>query len=214
MSLFLHRHHNNEIQQQSTINNQQSLIHLYRDAGGDFCSRTGFSHHVLDSLCYLTAAAKNFSSDRSQTARRLYRKFLENTIKDNAYTIYNDDPTEICEASDVALFPHIGDVSSFKDKYNSSFSLNYDSANLEVFTDSIFPAPTFSFPSGQLNSSKVIISSFLLTCNRASIFSAPLVSLNFSICYNLNGSCTSSRPEEEVSLNYQTNIKLRSFPTQ
>jgi len=140
--------------------------------------------------------------------------FLENTIKDNAYTIYNDDPTEICEASDVALFPHIGDVSSFKDKYNSSFSLNYDSANLEVFTDSIFPAPTFSFPSGQLNSSKVIISSFLLTCNRASIFSAPLVSLNFSICYNLNGSCTSSRPEEEVSLNYQTNIKLRSFPTQ
>src|SRR3989338_10391507 len=99
--------------------------------------------------------------------------FLENTIKDNAYTIYNDDQTEICEASDVALFPHIGDVSSFKDKYNSSFSLNYDSANLEVFTDSIFPAPTFSFPSGQLNSSKVIISSFLLTCNRASIFSAP-----------------------------------------
>ena len=140
--------------------------------------------------------------------------FLENSLKDNAYTIYAADTTEICEAGSVNPFPHSGNVGYFQDKYNSIFSIDYNWPNLTVVPNPIFPAPTFSFPPGQLNSSKVIISSFVMTCQRESIFSAPLVSLNFSICYNLNESCTSSRPEEEVSLNYQTNIKLRTYPTQ
>src|SRR3989344_5649076 len=143
--------------------------------------------------------------------------FLENIIKDNAYTIYDDVPTEICEASDINEagdpnpFPHIGDISFFRDKYNSSFSLNYDSdsANLSISADTVLPGPTFSFPQGELNSSKVIITSFSLSCNRQSIFSAPLVSLNFTICYKINDSCLSPRPEEIATLDYHTNIKLR-----
>ncbi|OGK23590.1 hypothetical protein A3A46_04645 [Candidatus Roizmanbacteria bacterium RIFCSPLOWO2_01_FULL_37_13] len=141
---------------------------------------------------------------------------LENSIKNNAYTIH-DNSSEICEADpDPANpFPHNGIPSSFRDKYNSSFSINYNSPDLSLdYPDPVAPAPTFAFAQGQLNSSKVSVSSFSISCARQSIYSAPLVSINFSVCYNVDGSCISTRPEETASLEYQTSIKLKSYPTQ
>ncbi|MBI4225910.1 type II secretion system protein [Candidatus Roizmanbacteria bacterium] len=138
--------------------------------------------------------------------------FLQDVIKDNGYKIYNNAGSEICEAGDTFPFPHSGTPSSFSDEYSSSFSLSYDGSNLSIiYTNPVAPAPTFAFPPGSLNSSKVIVDSFLASCNRVSQFSAPLVSISFKTCY---GSCTSTRPEEIAVLDYQTNIKLRSFPTQ
>lgn len=139
---------------------------------------------------------------------------LQNVINNNAYTIY-DGATEICEADTVNPFPHSGIPSSFRDKYNSAFSIDYSSPNLSVvYPAPLPPAPTFAFAQGQLNGSKVNVFSFSMSCNRASIFSAPLVSLNFTVCYNIGGSCVSTRPQETASLDYQTTIKLKSFSTQ
>ena len=139
---------------------------------------------------------------------------LENSIKNNAYTIY-DSTAEICEADPTNPFPHSGIPSSFRDKYNSTFSINYTSPNLSVdYPGPVAPAPTFAFAQGQLNSSKVSVSSFSISCARQSIYSAPLVSINFIVCYNVDGSCVSTRPEEMASLEYQTNIKLKSYPVQ
>ena len=139
---------------------------------------------------------------------------LENAVKNNAYTIYYG-LTEICEADNTSPFPHSGSPSSFRDKYNSEFSINYSTPNLSIsYPPPPVPAPTFSFAQGQLNSSKVIVDSYSISCTRAEIYSEPVVSVSFTICYNVNGSCTSSRPEETAALDYQTSIKLRSFPTQ
>lgn len=142
--------------------------------------------------------------------------FMENVIKDNAYTIYDASPAEICEASDVNPFPHNGTPDSFQDKYKSIFSLDYDaSKNLSISHTSSPPAPTLAFAQGRLNSSKVIIDSFSIACSRTSAFSAPLVSLNFTVCFKMkDGTCNSPRPEENASFNYQTSVKLRTFPTQ
>lgn len=139
---------------------------------------------------------------------------LENAIKNNAYNIY-DGPIEICEADTANPFPHSGTPTSFRDKYNSEFSINYATPNLSIsYPLPPPPAPTFSFAQGQLNSSRIIIESYSISCNRAAIYSEPLVSVNFTICYNISGSCVSTRPEETAVLEYQTSIKLRSFPTQ
>ena len=140
-------------------------------------------------------------------------RILEETIKNNAFKIYNNSDTEICDAE--GLIPE--DIPAyFLNKYNSSFYLDYSDPNLFISyeADPLSPAPAFTFPSGQLNSSKVLISSFSISCKREAQYTSPLVSINFSICYNINETCNSAKPEETAMLEYQTNIKLRTYPTQ
>lgn len=149
-------------------------------------------------------------------------RILEETIKNNAYKIYNDSDTEICDAG--GSFPE-GTPAYFLDKYNSKFSykvitvddINNHEQNLETIYDiPPFPAPTFAFPSGKLNNTRVLIPEtfYVISCNRKSPYTAPVISINFLICYKINRSCDSAKPEESVLLEYQTNIKLRSYPTQ
>lgn len=56
-----------------------------------------------------------------------------------------------------------------------------------------------------LTNSKVKITSLSVTCANNSFFSAPVVSLKFTIQYNT----TSTKAEDQSSLNYQTKVKLR-----
>ncbi|OGK17049.1 hypothetical protein A2774_01315 [Candidatus Roizmanbacteria bacterium RIFCSPHIGHO2_01_FULL_39_12c] len=140
--------------------------------------------------------------------------FLDSAVRENAYRIYDSSGAEVCHEDNSEPFPHQGTPASFRDRYNSSFSLDYTYPDLLFsYPDPNFPAPTHSFPQGPLNSTKMIVESFFISCIRSSQYSAPLVTVNFTICFNHDGSCTSSNPEEIVSLDYQTNIKLRSFPT-
>lgn len=142
-------------------------------------------------------------------------RILEETIKNNAYKIY-DDSGEICEAGNSnPIFPHSGTPSYFKDKYNSEFSIVHDFPNLFItYPDQLSYVPVFTFPRGELNSLKVIISDFTISCQRNAQYSSPLVNINFNICYKINDVCDSSKPEETALLEYQANIKLRSYPTQ
>ena len=136
--------------------------------------------------------------------------FLEDVIKNNAFTIY-DGATEICDA---ALVNPQGVPTSFQDKYNNAFSIDYAGSDLVIsYPPPLPPAPTFAFPQGQLTSTKVRIEGFSISCSRTSAFSAPLVAVNFTICYNIGGSCVSARPEEVAVLDYQTSIKLISYST-
>ncbi len=139
--------------------------------------------------------------------------YLKNTITNNAYTLYDLNGDEICDAG---LNITSGDVISFKDQYNSEFFVDYNDPDLAININNppVFPAPTFAFQAGVLNTSKVRIDSFSMTCERNSPFSAPLIKVSFTICHNFSGSCISPEPQKIVSLNYQTNIKLRSYPTE
>ncbi|OGK14619.1 hypothetical protein A3C98_00120 [Candidatus Roizmanbacteria bacterium RIFCSPHIGHO2_02_FULL_37_15] len=138
---------------------------------------------------------------------------LETNIQNYAYTIY-DGLTEICDANPAIPFPHIGDPTSFRDKYKSPFSIEHNPPDLIISYPAIVPpAPTFAFSQGQLNSSKIEVTSFSISCNRASIYSPPVVSISFRICYKIGSNCLTPRPEERVFLDYQSSIILTSYPT-
>ncbi|OGK08300.1 hypothetical protein A2767_04340 [Candidatus Roizmanbacteria bacterium RIFCSPHIGHO2_01_FULL_35_10] len=141
--------------------------------------------------------------------------YLTTTISNNAHTLYDIDRNEVCGANNVS-YPVFGVPVFFRDRYNSEFSLIYNGPDLLIEYDiPSVPAPTFVFAKGQLNNSRVRLSSFSIDCQRLLPFSAPLVSINFTICYNISGtSCASTEPQKVVSLDYRSNIKLRSFPTE
>lgn len=141
--------------------------------------------------------------------------YLQNAIANNAYKIYDLNSNEICDSNPINPFPHSGTPESFHDQFGSQFSINWSPPDLFInYAAPSVPAPTFAFPQGQLNNTKVIIDSFQISCSRPSIFAAPLISVSFTICFKHGASCASSEPQKVVSLDYQTFIKLRSFPTE
>lgn len=140
--------------------------------------------------------------------------YLQDTIANNAYTLYDSTGTEVCEADSLS-FPASGEPASFRDRFNSDFTINFNEPDLSIdYPPPPIPAPTFAFSAGPLNNSKVRIVNFVMSCERASPFTAPFVSISFTACYNLDGSCITSQVQKTVSLDYQSSIKLRSFPTE
>lgn len=138
--------------------------------------------------------------------------YLDNVIKNNAFRIYDDRGEEMCDPNMDNPNP-VRNIASFEDKYNSSFSIDYSSPNLSItYPTPLPPAPTFAFPQGTLNSSKVIISAYQATCQKQESYSAPIVFISFSVCYKDKGVCPTGRQEELASLDYTTYIKLRNFP--
>lgn len=147
---------------------------------------------------------------------------MENTIRNNAYIIWYDFSGAIYNpcAADGATYnitnnsPPYGLGNFFIDKYGNRFNYNWNGTTKALeqnySTIASVPAPTIPVTTGNLTSSKVNITFFEMKCTQASQYSAPLIRLVFTIAYNT----TSTRPEETVSLSYQTYIKLRNFPTQ
>ncbi len=136
--------------------------------------------------------------------------FLENTFRNNAYTIYNG-ATEICQADPAVAFPHNGTPTSFQNVYDSVFSISNTTTSVSLsYPNPVAPAPTFAFPAGQLNNLPVDIKSFTITCTRSGQYSAPVIAITYTATYHT----TSTNPNENASLPYQLYIKLRSFPTQ
>lgn len=134
---------------------------------------------------------------------------VNNTVKDRAVSIHSgkppDDTNKVCatDISDHGVSPTVTSL-YFLDKNRLWFgyALNGNS----IAFDSVSLASVQN-----LSSSKIIITNFLISCIRNNLFSPPLISLSFDICYDAGtGDCTSTRPEELVSLHYQTRIKLRN----
>jgi prepilin-type N-terminal cleavage/methylation domain-containing protein len=128
---------------------------------------------------------------------------IENSLRNDAVKIYSGSPTdvpptEICNA--VTASQAIG---YFQDKNSEWFQ-----PHLESFKVASSSSTTSDF---DLTNNKVRVESLTMTCARTAEFSPPIVHINFSICYNNNNSCTSARSEENVTLTYQTKVKLKSY---
>ncbi len=133
---------------------------------------------------------------------------IENTIKDSAISIHSGEPvndsTEIC--TEALSFSNPSTSLYFLDKNKNWFGYQFtgntlasESANLEN-------------PSINLNSSKIFISAFSISCTRSTVYSAQSVQFSFDVCYDTGlPDCTSTRPEEIASLHYQSRIKLRNY---
>ena len=134
---------------------------------------------------------------------------IENTIKNYALSTHNavppNDTNEICNANATS-----GGDPYFRDRYNLDSYFSYSLSSSKISSNSSVTGAT-----ALLTTDSVIIQLIganpLVGCTRSSIYSTPVISINFSICYNVNGSCTSTRAEETAALNYSTKVKMKSY---
>lgn len=120
---------------------------------------------------------------------------IETLIKTQGESMEQLDGTPICNTSGSS---YSGDV-YFVDENGNRFMFNRDSNSEQIASNS---ASTV-----YLTTDNVDVTSFSLTCERESQFAAPLISVSFAI----EQGRTTTRAEEQSSLNYQTKIRLRSF---
>lgn len=133
---------------------------------------------------------------------------MENTIRNYAKTTHSgvpDDTNEICGGNGSS-----GANPYFKDRIDLSSYFTYALSSGKIASTS-----SVSGANSDLTTDTVIVqligSTPLIGCTRSSIYSTPVISINFSVCYNISGSCTSSRPEESATLNYSTKVKMKSY---
>ena len=137
----------------------------------------------------------------AKTEGDLILNLAANTIRNNAITIHSSTPP-----NDVNMVcAGVGDNSQaplyFQDRMGEWFGFSLSSNTISSESSNL-ASPV------ALNSTNTTISDFVLSCTKSNLYSAPVVSFSFKICY---GACTSTRTEETVELNYQTKIKLRNF---
>jgi len=134
---------------------------------------------------------------------------VSNLIKNNALSIHSDDPpsdaNEKCKI--IETYNSTNNKLIFKDKEDYWFRIFWDQTNEKISSYSSSTTNPID-----LNSTTVLIENFQIGCDKTSLYSPAIVSLNFDICYKTSaGNCISARPEETASLHYQTKIKLRNF---
>lgn len=157
---------------------------------------------------------------------------IETAIRNNGFQIFDDDPYSgsaniLCGAAgtpytniliDNTTTPDIK-YFNFEDKYGNPFNFTWTQSALGANILSINPrinpnnpsAPPLPFAAGNLNNSKVSISSITMTCSRSSRYSSPIVTVSYDICYI--GSQTDCVPvgEEYIDLFYTTSITIRNI---
>ncbi|MCL4378650.1 MAG: type II secretion system GspH family protein [Actinobacteria bacterium] len=143
---------------------------------------------------------------------------METDIRDYAYTVTNAG-SAVCSPQNYSITPTPTPVDTFYDKYGNSFQFTYNLGNVSVSKSSApNPAPTLSFNTGQLNNAKVAITPMPInfSCTKAGQYSAPIIYAGFTICYinETSGTCNAPQPEQNISLNYETFIKMRNYPTE
>lgn len=89
----------------------------------------------------------------------------------------------------------------FLDKYGNYFRFYLESDHIASTSPIITPT---TIP---LTTNRVQVTNFNLACAQTSPFSPPIIKVNFTVTYNTG----STRPEDTASLNYQTQIKMKSY---
>lgn len=132
---------------------------------------------------------------------------INSLIRNNAVAIYQDQNFSVSECSTTGSTytnPE-GNSFYFSDSYGFYFQINrvlnggdqtYYIASQSAGASNIF-----------LTTNKVMVSDFTISCSRSATYSAPVVTILFSLSYNT----TSSKPEDKVTLNYQTHVKLKNY---
>lgn len=114
-------------------------------------------------------------------------------IKADARGLENQAGTPICA---VAGSTSVDDV-YFTDVYDSRFMFHEVSGRIA----------SESATTAYLTSDKVNVTNFALTCQRDSQFTAPLITVSFTV----SQAATTTRAEESASLTYQTKVRLRNY---
>lgn len=134
---------------------------------------------------------------------------VNTTLKSNAVGIYSDEnlATELCTNTPSSETNTLSNTRmSFKDK-NGNYLQYLLSGSKRIQLLSNGPYAT-----GDLTTDKLLISNFLIRCDRTVSFSPATITLSFSICYvgPTDTACPTNRSEEVTTLNYATKIKLRN----
>lgn len=130
---------------------------------------------------------------------------LEDTLNNYATEVYSDQALTVkkCATTGSSYSSADGSNFYFKDRFGNwlRFQRKANGAVDSVASSSAAVSEIF------LSSDKVTVSTMTMSCARSATYSTPVIDIRFSISYNT----TSTRQEEKASLNYQTNIKLKSY---
>jgi prepilin-type N-terminal cleavage/methylation domain-containing protein len=113
----------------------------------------------------------------------------------------------VCDSTANSPYPSSGNGTTnlyFKDRTGTWFAFAY--SGTQVASQSGSAIGTLS--GVNLTTSKVKVSNLSFACTKASTFSAPLVTVGFTIKYN---STSATREEENATLDYQTFVKLQTY---
>jgi len=124
---------------------------------------------------------------------------MENTIRNYSESVHSatppNDTNKICQSKNQQ------EAIYFKDKFNNWFRFYLNNNNNKIASQSSIVGLI------DLTSSQTKIDNFTIQCYRTSLYSPPVININFTISYNTSF----LRVEENASLNYQTKVKLRSY---
>lgn len=138
---------------------------------------------------------------------------ITNTIRNYAVTIHSALPPNQSNLT-CNFYPEQPiSVAYFLDKYTTYFrfckssdGINCDDNNnyIASFSSILNNGSPLTIP---LNNNKIKITDFTLTCYKKTQFASPVVGIKFTISYNTS----STRPEENAQMTYQTKVKLRIY---
>lgn len=126
-------------------------------------------------------------------------------IKNSAVSIHSSSPPDdtniICNLQNNYSASEL----VFKDKLSNWFKIS-------LSNDKISSYSSINNLTTDLTSNNVKIYNFSINCQNNSPYSAPLVSIEFDICYKGKKiDCSYNLQEDPPSLHYQTKIKLRNY---
>ncbi|NMB83755.1 hypothetical protein GYA28_00520 [Candidatus Roizmanbacteria bacterium] len=133
---------------------------------------------------------------------------VENLIRNNAVSIHSTypftDDNEICDNPAVGAAE---EAAYFKDKFGQRFRFFVPAGTTKVASESADGS------SIDLTNSDIRVepATFKIRCYKPSAYSSSIVEISFNICYAVGSSCTSSRPEETATLDYQTKVVLKEY---
>jgi len=124
---------------------------------------------------------------------------ISNIIKNYAVSIHSGIPTD--DNKIICSPPQSINNYYFRDRFGNYFRFylqsDYIASTSPIITPPIIP----------LTTNKVQITNFNLSCYQSSVYSPPIITIDFKVDYNT----TSSRPEDKASLRYQTQIKMKNY---
>lgn len=128
---------------------------------------------------------------------------IDSLVHTRAFALYSDAAltTEVCSTTSGSTTPTSSNTVYMKDSSGNRFYFYLNNGQIASDSAVLSPNPVY------LTNNKVAVSSFVLTCDRTSTFSPPLVTISFQVS-QLGSPLTR---EEKATLYYQTKTKLQNY---
>lgn len=125
---------------------------------------------------------------------------MQTTIRNNAIGVYQESglTTAECAINSSQYGPNDGTSFYFKDKEGKYFHFFY--VNLGGGSGNYIASQSAVVSATKLTNTRVGISNFSISCKKSVAYSAPIISINFTVSHN-----------EGSHLDYSTKVKLRNY---